>query len=336
MAFTVALPEVYRSIDVAWNDAIQRAQFMAKADAARVCLEQQTARVEPLIEGSYADAKQRTVRVHWLNGCAIEATAPTDECVASDVELTDGSGTYAIDSYREASFVTSWKAHRTRPHNLNQTIATGILSASKVLDEYLAAQYWAFLVANNGAHEYTPTVGAAGAGDVWEIDAPDWNVDLMPQFILSAEFARFDNAFMIHGLNLWTERFKAGQYAANDNGRGENNLFGTLPMFWDPVGASAASVSDQSFLVNRSAVALATANFFGTSPAEFAGNHRVYSIASRNLPGVRYDVHELESCTSDDMVISYKLNVNFKFMLNPLGCTATRTGVLQFAKVAGV
>lgn len=333
MAFTVALPELYRSIDVAWNDAIQRAQFVAKADAARVCLEQQTARVEPLIQGAGENAKTRTVRVHWLNACAMDDGAPTDECAAAETELTDNKEDYTISGFRETSFKTSWKVHRTTPHDLNQTVATGLLMGGKILDEYLSAQYFAFLAANNGAHEYTPSIGAAGAGDVWEIPGADMTVDAMPEFILAANFARFDNAFMIHGLNLWTERFKAGQYAANDNGKGENNLFNVLPMFWDPVGASVASVSDQSWLVNRSAGALATANFFDMAPREFAGNHRVYKIASRNLPGVFYDVHEMETCTSDDMVVSYKMNVNFEFLLNPLGCVATRTGILQFAKV---
>lgn len=333
MAFTVALPELYRSIDVAWNDAIQRAQFVAQADAAKICLQQQTARVEPLIQGAGPDAKTRTVRVHWLNGCAITTSSPTDECVVATTELTDDKKDYAIDSYRESSFTTSWKVHRTTPHQLNETVAVGLLMASKALDEHLSAQYFAFLAANNGAHEYNPVIGSAGAGDVWEIPSADMTVDAMPQFILSATFARFTNAFMIHGLNFWTERFKAGQYADNSDGKGENNLFNQLPMFWDPIGASVASVSDQSWLVNRSAVALATANFFDMSPRDFAGNHRVYKIASRNLPGVYYDVHEMETCTSDDMVLSYKLNVNYKYLLNPLGCESTRTGVLQFAKV---
>jgi hypothetical protein len=333
MAFTVALPEIYRGIEVAWNDAIQRSQFVAKADAARICLEQQTARVDPMIQGAGADAKTRTVRVHWLNGCAIEVADPTDECTVATTELTDAKEDYTITGFKEASFKTSWKVHRTTPHDLNQTVATGLLSAGKALDEYLSAQYFAFLAANNGAHEYTPTIGAAGAGDVWNIPTIDMTVDVMPQFILAAEFARFDNAFMIHGLNLWTTRFKAGQYADNADGKGENNLFSRLPMFWDPIGASTASVSDQSWLINRSAAALATANFFDMAPREFAGNHRVYKIASRNLPGVFYDVHEQETCTSDDMVISYKLNVNYEFLLNPLGCVATRTGILQFAAV---
>ena len=333
MAFTVALPEIYRSIDIAWDDAIQRSQFMAKADAARVCLQQQTARVTDLIQGAGPNAKTRTVRVHWLNACNVTTGASTDECTAASVELTDEKADYAITKTRESSFKTSWKVHRTTPHDLRETVAKGMLKAMKELDEYLAGQFWAFLAANNGAHEYTSYPSGTIASDVYQIPEADWSVDLMPQFLLSAEFSRFDNAYMLHGLNLWVERFKAGQYAANADGKGENNLFSVLPTFWDVVGASNAGVSKHSFLVNRSAVALATANFFDMAPATFAGNHRVYKVASRNLPGVYYDVHELETCTSDDMVLSYKLNANFEFLLNPLGCTATRTGILQFERV---
>lgn len=335
MAFTVSLPELYRSIDLAWDDAIQKSQFVAKADAARICLQQQTARIDgsDLIQGAGARAKKRTVRVHWLNACNVITGSETDECAAASVELTDDKTDYTLTGARESSFKTSWKTHRTTPHEMNETISTGLLKAAKELDEYLSAQYFAFLAANNGAHEYTPAIGAAGAGDVWEIPSVDLTVDVMPEMILSAEFARFDSAYMIHGLNLFTARFKAGQYSANDSGKGENNLFNVLPMFWDPVGASAASVSDQSWLVNRSAVALATGNFFDMLPVEFGGQHRMWKVASRNLPGVFYDVHEYETCVSDDMVISYKLNTNFEYLLNPLGCSATRTGILQFAKV---
>lgn len=335
MAFTLTLPEVYRSLDVAWDDAIQQAQFRAKCDAAKTLLMNQTASVTPLIQGTNANSKDRTVRIHWLNAADIAAGAATDECAAASVTLTDDKQDYNISNQREASFKTSWKVHRTTPeaHTLNQTVATGMLAAMKVLDEYLNAQAYTFLAANNGAHEYTLQYGAAGAGDVWEIAAADWTVDLMPEFILSAEFARFNNAFMLHGLNMFTDRFKAGQYSANADGKGENNLFSVLPMYWDPVGSSAASASTYSWLIHRAAYALATANYFDTAPAEFAGAHRVYKVPSRNLPGVFYDVHEYETCTSDDMVISMKLNVNFEYFLNPLSLTSTRTGILQYAKV---
>ncbi len=325
---------------MAWADAIWNTQFKAAADSARICLENQTARVQPgeLLSGSGPNSKKRTVKVYWQNTCAITTGAETDECAAASVELTDDEQDIAITNSRESSFKTSWKVHRVVPHVMNQTIARGLLQCCKQLDEYLSAQFLAFLAANNGALENTPSVGAASAGpdtNVWEIESINWNVDLMTEFILSAMHARFDAAYMLHGENLWRERFKAGQYAANDDGKGENNLFGTLPMYWDPVGFAASSVSSESFLVNRSACALLTGNYFDMAPVEFGGQHRMYKIASRNLPGVYYDVHEMETCTSDDMVVSYKVLANYAFALNPLGCVADRTGILQYSKVSG-
>lgn len=333
MAFTVALPEIYRGIDVAWDDAIQRSQFTVRAKAAQMCLQNQTAKISPMVEGTGPNAKDRTVRVYWINGCAITDGAATDECTAASATLADSQQDHALTSTREASFKVSWKAGRTTPHQLNEQVSVGMLSAMKALDEYLAKQFFTFLAAHNGTHEYSLNFGSLGAGDVWQIGAADWGVDLMPEWILAADFAHFDSPWLLHGLNLFTDAYKANQYKANADGKGENNLYGVIPADWDPVGATAASAQTMSWLINKGSVALGTGNYFDTAPRQFAGNHRVYKVASKNLPGIAYDVHELETCTSDDFVISYKLNVYFDYFLNPLGCVAGRTGILQFEKV---
>ena len=86
--------------------------------------------------------------------------------------------------------------------------------------------------------------------------------------------------------------------------------------------------STDYFLYKRVIIVL---EFVGASfRSLFAGNHRVYKMASKNLAGVYYDIHEIETCSSDDFVISYKLRVYFDYFLNPLSCVATRTGILQF------
>ena len=329
MAFTVSLPEVYHSIDKAWDDAIHRTQFTTRAKAAEICIKNQTANIGPLIEGSGANAKQRTVKVHWLNGCAITDGAISDECAVSAVELTDDEQDHALTSSRESGFVVSWKAGRTTPHELAQQVSTGMLRAMKSLDEYLAKQFYTFLAANNGSHEYTLNVGA-DAATVWQIPAANWDVDLIPQWVLAADFADFDAPYLLHGTNSFTDAYKANQYAANADGKGENNLYSAIPSEWDPVGASAASVAAMTWLINKGSVALGTGNYFDSTPKLFAGNHRVYKMASKNLAGVYYDIHEIETCSSDDFVISYKLRVYFDYFLNPLSCVATRTGILQF------
>jgi hypothetical protein len=87
--------------------------------------------------------------------------------------------------------------------------------------------------------------------------------------------------------------------------------------------------------VNASAAAFVSGNFWDSVPKQMAGNHRVYKVASKNLPGIYYDVHEIEDCVSDDFVLSIKMKVYGSFELNPLGCDEDVTGILAFEKVAG-
>lgn len=332
MAFTVTLPELYRSIDVAWDDAIQRAQFVAHCDSVKTCLSRQTARLGDIIQGAGQNAKKQTRRVYWQNACNIAVANRTDECLAATTELTDDSEDYTISQSKEASFVTSFKTFRDKPHNLNQTVALGLMQCMKVLDEHLNAQYLSFLAANNGAHEYSLPVGAADGSDVWEIASPDFTSDRFADFLLSSKFSRYTVPFLLHGLNYYTDFVKASEYRANGEGKGEANMFGLIPNVWDPIGLSAASIPNETFLVNAAAGALLTGNWYDQSPMQMAGNHRVYSMPSKNLPGVRYDIHEIETCSSDDFVLSYKVQAYYEFVVNPLGCTATRTGILQFRK----
>lgn len=336
MAFTVSLPELYRAIDVAWDDAIQRAQFNAYCDSVKTCLQKQTAQLGDIIQGAGAQAKKQTRRVYWQNACNIAVQDRTDECAAATTELTDSSADYTINQSKESQFVTSFKGVRTRPHDLNKTVALGLMQCMKVLDEWLNAKYLDFLVANNGNHEYSLPVGAADGSQVWEIPAADFNSDRFADFMLSSKFSRYTVPFLLHGLNYYTDFIKASQYQPNLDGKGEANMFGLIPNVWDPIGFSASSIPTESFLVNAAAGALLTGNWYDQTPMQMAGNHRVYSMPSRNLPGVRYDIHELETCSSDDFVLSYKVQAYYEFVLNPLGCTATRTGILQFRKQAGV
>ena len=205
----------------------------------------------------------------------------------------------------------------------------------KALDEYLNTAYIAFLEANKGEHEYELSVGSDNAGD-WEIPTVDWDVNLIPEFLLPATIAEFFNPYILDGTKFWTQRAQAAAYQQNLDGKGAQNLFGNGNTFdWvvDPISLNAAAPG-KTYMVNPSAVAFVSGNFWATTPENFAGTHRMYKIASRNLPGVWYDIHELESCTSNDFVTSWKIRVNGAFLLNPLNCEKeNRTGILAFEKV---
>ena len=334
-AFNLSLPKLQIAINRAWQDPIRNTQFIAHVDALRGQLQRQTITLGPQITGSGRNAKQITQTIFWPEVCSTSTSSCSDECTTASGEATDNSQDVTLSCLREAGFVESSKRFRVSPLNWEEVVAYQLLLKMKALDEYLNTAYIAFLEANKGEHEYELSVGLDNAGD-WEIPTVDWDVNLIPEFLLAATIAEFSNPYILDGTNFWTQRAQAAAYQQNLDGKGAQNLFGNGNTFdWvvDPISLNAAAPG-KTYMVNPSAVAFVSGNFWATTPENFAGTHRMYKIASRNLPGVWYDIHELESCTSNDFVTSWKIRVNGAFLLNPLNCEKeNRTGILAFEKV---
>ena len=338
-AFNVSLPKLQIAIDRAWRDPIRNAQFVAHVDALRTQLERQTITMPNNITGSGKNAKQLTTTIYWLESCTNDTTSCSDECVVATGEATDNSQDVTLSCLREAGFKEGYKRQRVSPHSLEETIAFQMMLKMKALDEYLNSQYIAFLEANKGEHQYELPIGADNGGD-WEIPASDWAAygpALMGELQLAANLSQFTNPYMLDGQNFWIQRFIAQQNAANADGKGDNNLFNSMQ--WavsDPIGMNNAGVGSKTYMINASAAAFVSGNFWDSVPKQMAGNHRVYKVASKNLPGIYYDVHEIEDCVSDDFILSIKMKAYGSFELNPLGCDTDVTGILAFEKVAGI
>lgn len=333
-AFNVSLPNVLAELDETFPQNIQQGDYTAEATALQAQLSRQTARFMP-IEGGGRNKKLLSTVVYWQKQCDIEVTDCSDECVVSTNEVTDDSETYTLDGCKQVDFKESWKRYRTAPHQLESSIAQTLGRNLNKMDEYLSGQFILFLEASKGTHEYAAMpYGSNNAGD-WEIAANDWTDNLVPHLRLSARFARFPQFYLLDGLNLLTTVEKARYYGANDNGRGENSLWQSLNYVFDPI-KMVELAADKTYLVNPGSVALLTGNWWDSVPVTHAGDHRMFTVASRNLPGVSYDVHEIQACSSNDFVTSWQIRANYKFVLNPEGCTADRTGVLSFKKIAGI
>jgi len=330
-AFNLSIPKVQLQIEEAWDDAMQRADYMAKVSALTGQLSRQTARVSPVITGSGQNAKKITKTIIWPTICTNTVSDCSDECAVSSSEASDSSIDITLSLCKSVDFKESYKRFRSSNLDFENVVARQFLTKMKALDEALTNAYIAFVAASKGTHEYSLAVGANSSGD-WQIPAVDWSVDLIPEFMLSAEFSRFTNPYLLDGLNFWTQSVRASANQPNDNGKGDANLFSVFPLVSDPVNMSVTAPA-KTYLVNASAIALVTGNFWDTRPTTFAGDHRMWKQPSRNLPGVMYDVHEVTACSSDDFVVSYRISANYGFFLNPVGCTAGRKGVLSYEKV---
>lgn len=332
-AFNVSLPKLQMSIDMAWNDAIQRAQYMAKVDGLRAQLQRQTAQIGPYVTGSGKDAKKLTRTIYWPEICTNTVASCTDECLVATGEATDNSKDIAVTTCQEVGFVESFKRFRVSPLKYEDVIAKQFLLKMKALDEKLAKDYITFLEAHKGEHQATLTVGSNNSND-WEIPSVDWSADLIPQFIMDAELSRFSNPFLLDGANFYTQLISARANQANADGKGTQNLFNQFDFVQDLVNVEAIAPG-KTYMVNPGAVAFLSANYWDTVPTPWAGVHRMWKMQSMNLPGVYYDVHEMETCTSDDFTVSYKIKAYADFFLNPLGCDTDITGILAFEKLAG-
>lgn len=333
MSFATNLAKVQVTIDQAWGDPIQKADLVAEVEALRMQMAKQTARVEDIIRGSGRDAKRITKTIYWQDFCSLTPEDCSDECVATSATSDDSEKDITISGCKQIEFALSLKQFRTVPHMWDETVAPRLAANMKAMDEWLNAQFIAFLEANKGNHEYTLSVGSNDSQD-WTIPAESWSVDLIPELQLAARFARFGRPYLLDGTNLWAKVYQAGYFSQNADGKGENALLNTFPYVFDPITMNT-SAPNKTYLVNASAVALATGNYWGDAPIEMAPGHFVYRIQSRNLPGVYYDVHEIRACGTNDFVSSFQIRVNYEFLLNPVGCTSTRTGILAFEKGAG-
>lgn len=332
-AFNLSLSKLQVSIEDAWNGAIQRGDYMAKVAALTGQLTRQTANIQP-IRGTGTNAKKLTTTIYWPTVCTNTVSDCSDECIVSSSEASDASQDIALSLCKSVDFKESYKRFRTSPLPFEQVVATQFLAKMKALDEALCTAYITFVEASKGSHEYTGIPGGTVSSNDYEINENQWNVDLIPHFMLSAEFSRFTNPFILDGLNFYTQSVRASANQPNGEGKGDASLFSAMPIVSDPINMSTTA-ANKTYLVNPSAIALVTGNFWSDRPETFAGDHRVWRQASRNLPGVYYDVHEIQACSSDDFVVSYRISANYGFFLNPVGCTSTRKGVLSFEKVAG-
>jgi len=336
-AFNLSLPKLQIALNRAWVDSMYNTQFIANVAALRAQMQRQNVQLGKGITGTGKNAKQITQTIFWPVACTNETVACTDECLVATEVATDDSQDIVLSCLREAGFVESEKRFRVSPLAYEDVVAHQMLLKMKALDEYLNTQYIAFLEANKGDHDVygaTLTVGADNAGD-WEIPESDWNVALIPEFLLAMELAKFSNPYILDGTNFFTQKATAMAYSANADGKGENNLFNQYDWVQD-ARSMVTAAPNKTYLINTNAVAFITGNFWDVTPVTRAATHKVWKVASKNLPGVYYDVHYQESCSSNDFVESWKFRVNGVFALNPLACDETNTGIFAFEKVAGI
>lgn len=317
--------------DQMWGDSMLAADWKANVDVYKAIKAEQTANVT-LVEDS---EKDYDVRVIWVNPSAQAAEDDDDDCDVGGDELHSDKKDYSLTVGKKWGFTVDEKVWRTNNFSMEDAVAKGFLQADKELSNAVCAHIVARIESFKGVNPVTDGVGTP-VGSETEISATDWNERLFAYLYRVGLLNQFGNPFLLSGSNLFEERIITLLAAKNANGVGAAELYKLIRTYFDIFNVDTILSPDQkTYMINRGAIAFASKSYESATPKVYTGAGLTrYSIASRNLEGVRFDVTYTNRCTSNTMKHDFTVRAKFDTFLNPLGLDATRTGVLSFKKVA--
>jgi hypothetical protein len=327
-------------IDNIWADASQKKNYVAKTDAINAVISETTAKLELVKDPD----KDRQVKIYWPKNCDETVT----DCATGSPNMCDPYGpegeaeckTYALSKCLETKFSITENKFRTNELSFEQMLAENLLQKMKVMDEQLSQRsvaalnsFSGFNQANGGsAGQYG--IGTIGSDGITYIPAANWSMDTIGYLIQNSQMNKFSDPAFIKGSLLFQEFWKAEMNQANAEGKGQAAMANQLRTYTDLFAVDGVNDPDKRiYLMDKGAVAFVSKAWydkFGTNnPKENMQNWQ-FSIESKNLPGVKYDVIYANKCVNNDTVHGYMLRLHYDFFLNPTPCTALNTGILTF------
>lgn len=317
-----------------WQDNRVDAEYMPNAEVVKAILENQTAKIGDI---SGKQDKNKKIKITWISDCLEDGDDDcTTTCLPVGPELGIDCKEYEPTICKEKGFSVNEDALRNGTYSKEEFIARALLKRTKYLDEKFAAAVVAFLENNEGVTVFDgdqgTTVGATVGSSYVKVDTSLWTADLIGYFKLVAKMNKFGGPFMVHGNNLYISSWRAEAEAANADGKGNLNKFQQLKQYWDPFNMEGAFDNPSSFLIDKGAVAFGAKWQYDENPTDYGKEGQRWSIASRTLPGVRYDVHYNLNCVDREIIHSFNVISKGGIYLSPVGCTGTDTGIIRFSK----
>lgn len=312
--------------DALWPENASNKQYVANTVTMDAILANQTVKLDPLQDKT----KVHTLKLIWLEMCGQTTTSCTDLCDAGTLDEIQGACVeYTTTCLAETGFKIPLFAFDTTSYEFQEAVAKGLLASMKALDEKLATLGVAALSSFSGANLFDD--GIFEGTDNLFIAPPYWGPDLMGQFAMAAIINKFKNPYLLSGTNLYTANWNAMMNAGNGEGKGAAKKMDFFPLYSDLFNVDAIA-GKVTFLIDPNAIAFANRSRFPTTPMQITNgaDKTLYSIESKNLPGIFYDVIHYTTCSGDEIYYNWKLKVHGNFLQNPTGCDTDITGVLEF------
>jgi hypothetical protein len=311
--------------DKLWADNASKKFYDANVEVIRAIRENQSVQFPQL-----QTDKWNQLKLMWLEMCEDDTVACTDLCDAGTPDdMSSGCSTYELACLAEAHFRVAEYSYDFTYFGYQEAIAKAMLLKMKILDEKIAQLGVAALSSYTGVNKFT--TGIFEGTDNLFIAPPYWGPDLMGQLSMAAIMNKFRNPYLISGTNLYTANWNAEMNAGNADGKGAQKKMGSFPAYFDLFNVDSIA-GKVTYLVDPNALAFVNKARYSTTPREYGNgaDKTVYSIESKNLPGVFYDVIYFTSCSGDEIYHNFKLKATGAFLQNPTGCDTDITGVLEF------
>jgi hypothetical protein len=320
------LQTVLAKADKLWKDNQQHAEYTPNVAIMTALMKEQTARLQEIENPE----KDKTLRIYWIADCNTGVTTDDEnDCEINGPEAESKSEDYALTIKKMVKFSVKENMGRTNLVNREDALAVQLLARMKEMDEYIAQTAVAKLNSFVGTNQFTGGIGVVD-GTTTYIAPSYWTGDMYGYLAQVAIMNKLQNPFAVHGSNLFQQNWQAAYNAANSNQKDQLPKLQSIRSYWDMWNIDSVNSPDAvSYLIAKGAVAFSSKAYYpkGT-PVEFMLSKR-WSVESKSLPGVWYDVIYTNRCNQEDIIHDYKIKAKFDFFLNPLGCNEDVTGVLK-------
>lgn len=354
--------EVQVQLENYWKEPSTAKSYTARANTVKAILENQTAVLSTLEDPE----KKRDLIIQWVDFCGDTSDdgADADDC-APEV-CAEGAGKTqpkALDIFITDCFSVSQEELETATSSFEEIVALGTAAKLKNMIQNFNTKAVAVIAANAGTNPF-PGDYSYAAG-LTTVPATDYGAEaLIPYLMQVKELNLSTDSFLLDGGSLFKDFYIAtkghsGSTTGGANGVPISDLYADLPFRHDLPGFAANSITDETFMIDRGALAIANRAKFpslqklagmrdGGWIHTGSGNIMRYSIPI-NMSDVApmtfisqgrlikqslmVDVQYAVICDTDG-----KLRPTWSFKLragvftNPIRCNTGNTGILAFKK----
>lgn len=340
MAITASvLPLLLERVNGTWPDNQHTADLEADVDVLNAIAENQTSRVDVII----SNEKERDVKVTWLKTCPPTPDDCTDSCTFDGEEANTDSQTYALSKCLETEFkvnIDGWYNNEFEATDaVAQLVVSHMVGHANAAAQYAVGKINTFV----GAHQYTNggEWTLSNTDTLATIPADKWGTPMFGGLLRAAKKNHLMNPFLLSGEALDQEYFMATTSQANGEGKGDANRVGKLRTYFDLMNIEDVNDDDANlfvYMIARGALAFASKARYEARPTEITGRdaHTRFMVPNRFFPRLLHDVQRTTQCSGGATYEHWKIKTKFDVFRNPLGCTATQTGLLKFARPTGI